>query len=72
MQGEEFAALVASIRSNGLLNAIWLHPDGSIIDGRNRYRACLEAGVEPRYEVWNFPCPRSDAASGVGRQQWVL
>jgi N6-adenosine-specific RNA methylase IME4 len=53
LEGEEFDALVESIRAKGLLNPIWLHPDGSIIDGRNRYRGCLEAGVEPRFQTWN-------------------
>jgi N6-adenosine-specific RNA methylase IME4 len=53
LEGEEFDALVESIRAKGLLNPIWLHPDGSIIDGRNRYRACLKAGVEPRFQTWN-------------------
>jgi N6-adenosine-specific RNA methylase IME4 len=53
LEGEEFADLVASIKANGLLNPIWLHPDGRIIDGRNRERACAEAGVEPRYQTWN-------------------
>jgi 16S rRNA G966 N2-methylase RsmD len=53
MVGKPFERLVESIRVHGLLNPIWLHPDGSIIDGRNRYRACLEAGVEPRYRDWD-------------------
>jgi N6-adenosine-specific RNA methylase IME4 len=53
MKGEEFDKLVESIRTNGLLNPIWLHPDdGSVIDGKNRYNACPVAGVEPRYETW--------------------
>ena len=53
LKGEEFAALVASIKAVGLLNPITLHPDGSILDGRNRYLACLEAGVEPRFVTWD-------------------
>ena len=53
LQGAEFDALVESVKSNGLLNAITLHPDGSVVDGRNRYRACLEAGVEPRFVTWD-------------------
>ena len=54
MQGVEFDALVESIRTKGLLNAIWTHPDdGGIIDSRNRERACARAGVEPRYQEWN-------------------
>jgi N6-adenosine-specific RNA methylase IME4 len=54
IEGEEFDNLVADIRDNGLREAIWLHPeDGSIIDGRNRYRACLEAKVEPQFREWD-------------------
>jgi len=53
MQGEEFNALKADIAANGLREPIWLHPDGRIIDGRNRYRACCELGIEPEYHTWN-------------------
>ena len=45
MQGEQYDQLVQNIRDNGLLEPIWLHED-QIVDGRNRYRACLDAGVE--------------------------
>jgi hypothetical protein len=51
MEGEDFAQLVEDIRVNGLRNAIMLH-EGKILDGRNRYRACLEAGVEPATMPW--------------------
>ena len=52
MEGKEFDELCSDIAANGLLDTIWLHPDGSILDGRNRYRACLHVGVEPRLETW--------------------
>jgi hypothetical protein len=47
MEGEEFAALVADIKANGLLEDIVLY-EGKVLDGRNRYRACLTAGIVPR------------------------
>ena len=53
IEGEEFQRLVDDIRANGLVEPIWVHPDGSIIDGRNRYRACVKTGVEPHTRQWN-------------------
>lgn len=53
IDGIEFDELVKDISRHGLINEIWLHQDGSILDGRNRYRACLEAGIEPRFKTWN-------------------
>ena len=46
--GDEYTALVEDIRANGLRESIVLH-DGMVIDGGNRYRACLDAGVEPHF-----------------------
>lgn len=38
------------IDKNGQLEPIWLSPDGRIIDGRHRYQACLDLGIEPDYQ----------------------
>lgn len=53
IQGGEFESLVADIREHGLREPITLHKDGTILDGRNRYRACKQIGVEPKYRTWN-------------------
>ena len=52
INGVEFDQLVHSIMDNGLHDPIIIFED-KILDGRNRYRACLEAGVEPRTEVFS-------------------
>jgi len=48
LTGAEFDALRDDISVNGLRQPIVTH-DGMILDGGNRYRACLEAGVEPTF-----------------------
>ena len=44
-----YARLLASIRAHGLRRPIVVWR-GKVIDGLHRLKACLEAGVEPRYE----------------------
>ena len=46
MSGDEFTTLRADIRKHGLREPITLY-DGMVLDGGNRYRACVEEGIEP-------------------------
>ena len=46
LTGAEFEALREDIRANGLREPILLH-EGMILDGGNRYEACLQADVTP-------------------------
>jgi N6-adenosine-specific RNA methylase IME4 len=51
LEGEPFQDFIDDIYINGLHEPIVLH-EGMILDGRNRYRACLKAGVEARFETY--------------------
>lgn len=51
MEGKEFEELVKDITIYGQHEQITLY-NGKILDGRNRYRACLEAKREPVF--WTF------------------
>ena len=52
MVDDAFVALTEDIRANGLREPITIH-DGMILDGGNRYRACLQAGVEPTFREFD-------------------
>jgi hypothetical protein len=53
----EFDALVVDIRAKGLINPIWLMPEGEILEGKIRYEACMLAGVEPRFQTYTGDDP---------------
>ena len=47
-----YAALRGNISACGLMEPIWIH-EGKILDGRYRYRACRELGIQPRFQEWD-------------------
>jgi 2-oxoglutarate dehydrogenase complex dehydrogenase (E1) component-like enzyme len=50
MPEDQFGALIDSIRDHGQLTPIVLH-EGKILDGRHRYKACINLGIEPLFET---------------------
>jgi hypothetical protein len=62
MQEEELKALSQDIKQNGQLNPIWLY-QSKILDGRNRYTACVMAGVKPLTKDYTGEEPAAFAVS---------
>jgi ParB-like chromosome segregation protein Spo0J len=56
MTEDEYAQLKADIAEHGLHEPIVLC-DGQILDGRHRYRACLELGIEPETRTYDGDAP---------------
>lgn len=56
MDHDRFMELVDDIKKNGLVDAIDTY-EGKILDGRNRYKACLIADVKPRVYAYDGDDP---------------
>lgn len=52
MTGDRFEELKVDIAARGLRVPVVLC-DGMVLDGRNRYRACLELGIDPEWRVYD-------------------
>lgn len=62
LDDDKLQELVDDIGSNGLINPIWTY-EGKILDGRNRYRACLLAQVKPVFKEYTGDEPTAFAVS---------
>jgi ParB-like chromosome segregation protein Spo0J len=49
MSDAEFSGLVEDIREHGQQEPVYVMPDGAILDGRNRVKACEQLGI-----AWQF------------------
>ena len=56
LEGDEYERFRADIQKRGLIEPIWLY-EGKILDGRNRYRACRELGIEIKTREYTGDCP---------------
>lgn len=58
MGEDDFNRLVKDIDENGQIEPIWMY-EGQILDGRHRYMACVELGIEPELRQYEQHDPVS-------------
>jgi N6-adenosine-specific RNA methylase IME4/ParB-like chromosome segregation protein Spo0J len=51
MPEDQFNSLIDSIRDHGQLTPIMLY-EGKILDGRHRYKACINLAIDPLFETY--------------------
>ncbi len=69
--GPAWDDLVNDMRKWGLgKHKITLY-EGQILDGWQRYRACLEAGIEPEFETFAERIAREDRPDGYGIDEFI-
>jgi len=68
LTGKEYKTFKADIAENGLLESIWTC-DEMILDGRNRYRACGELGIDPKFKKYKGSVPTAFAWSMNGQRR---
>ena len=66
LEGEDFDALVEDIKQFGQIESAILF-EGKILDGRNRYRACKQLGIELIVKEW-----KPSKATGITPLQYVI
>ena len=67
MDGKRYAELLADMERQGQIEEITVC-DGMVLDGRNRYKACLELGIEPKVrEFEGDPWERAWSLNGERR-----
>jgi hypothetical protein len=62
MSEQEFQSHKEDIKINGQAEPIWLYQN-RIIDGRHRYRACVELNIEPKFSEYTGNSPLSFVVS---------
>lgn len=71
MSAEEYASLIESIQMHGQRDPIVLL-DGEILDGWHRYRACVEAGMEPVFTAFEGDDPKDFVSDKHNRRSLNL
>ena len=80
MTADRLRDLKADIAARGQIDPITLC-DGQILDGRNRYQACVELGIEPVFRefsgnpwayVWSLNGTRRDLSQDQRAQIWLF